>query len=261
MKVLLTGASGYLGQHLIDELVRAGHTLCAAYGGLESFEAEYGGRCRVVKLDLAAAEQVARLIEDVQPDCVVNLAAISSPVGCDKDPERAMTINCPRALVEALPDSTTLCHLSTDQVFDGLAAPYVESSETAPVNTYGRSKLEFERLLSSALPTRSVCLRSSLILGGRTGGSCRKQSFLQFCDERLAAEGGADFFSDEYRSAVYVGDVVRLLAWFVAGGVARAPGIYNVRTTPPPSVGHPARARSSRRRAGCRAVGTRAHPC
>ena len=56
MKVLLTGASGYLGQHLIDHLLAAGHSVCAAYGGLESFEAEYGSRCDVAKLDLASPE-------------------------------------------------------------------------------------------------------------------------------------------------------------------------------------------------------------
>ena len=61
-----------------------------------------------------------------------------------------------------------------DQVYDGLAAPYTETSAAAPVNVYGQSKLSFERALTAALPSRSVCLRSSLILGPPTPGRCRK---------------------------------------------------------------------------------------
>ena len=58
--------------------------------------------------------------------------------------------------------------LSTDQVYDGLAAPYTETSAAAPVNVYGQSKLSLERALTAALPSRSVCLRSSrLSLCGR----------------------------------------------------------------------------------------------
>ena len=51
-------------------------------------------------------------------------------------------------------------------------------------------------------------------------------SFLQFCDERLASGTPTDFFDDEWRSVVAVEDIVAWLQWFIAGGVARAPGVY-----------------------------------
>jgi dTDP-4-dehydrorhamnose reductase len=95
----------------------------------------------------------------------------------------------------------------SDQVYDGLSPPYTESSPAGPVNVYGRTKLAFEALLQERLPDRHLCLRSSLIIGGSTPGECRKQSFLQFCEERLAAGAQTDFFADEIRSVVHVDDV------------------------------------------------------
>mmetsp|Transcript_30624 Transcript_30624/g.89659 ORF Transcript_30624/g.89659 Transcript_30624/m.89659 type:complete len:243 (-) Transcript_30624:268-996(-) len=166
------------------------------------------------------------MVGEVQPDAVVHLAAISSPVGCDKDPEKAMAVNVPTALLDVLPPHAAMIFLSTDQVYDGLGAPYGEESPAKPVNTYGESKLAFEKACLERRPERSVCLRSSLILGPPTRGKCRKQSFVQFCDERLAADAPTDFFSDEWRAVVYVDDIVRTIAWFIDGGAASAPGVY-----------------------------------
>ncbi len=79
----------------------------------------------------------------------------------------------------------------------------------------------------AALPDRCIVLRSSLILGPRTVGTCRKQSFVQFCDEKLATDTGADFFADEFRSCVAVADLLRAITWAISGGAYNAPGIYN----------------------------------
>ena len=104
-----------------------------------------------------------------------------------------------------------------------------ESSPAEPVNLYGKAKLQFETALQQALPTRSISLRSSLILGPPTPGRCRKQSFLQFCDEKLGAGEKVNFFGDEVRSVVFVADIVRLLSWLIKGGVAAGcVGVHNM---------------------------------
>jgi len=149
---------------------------------------------------------------------------------------RAKSVNCPVELLDALPPNAAVIFLSTDQVYDGHAAPYSEQSATEPVNEYGRTKLAFEGLLQQRLPQRFVVLRSSLIIGHNTPSECRKQSFLQFCDERLSAGIATEFFSDEIRSVVHVSDVcevvVRLVRRIsmdstggVIGGIA---GVYNM---------------------------------
>jgi len=159
---------------------------------------------------------------------LVHLAALSSPAACEKDAERATNINCPVHLIRSLQEDVSIILLSTDQVYDGEGAPYAEASSAAPVNVYGKSKLACEKLVRTVAPSCSVCLRSSLIIGPKTPGRCSKQSFLQFCDERMANGTTTDIFSDEVRSAVYVMDVVRMIDWFVQGGARTHPGVYNM---------------------------------
>ena len=175
--VLITGCSGYLGQHLLSHLAQdVSHTLVAVAGSLPTFADDFGSLATVKAVDLSDGTAVAALLTEVAPDVVVHLAAISSPAACEKEPERSRAINeCP-ALIEALPAKASLIFLSTDQVYDGLSAPYSESSAVNPINIYGQSKLSFELAVRAALPDRSVCLRSSLILGPPTPARCRKQS-------------------------------------------------------------------------------------
>ena len=81
-RVLITGASGYLGQHLTAVLHEAEPLLSVhvAYGGLETYESDVIGTvASATKLDLADAAQVRALVDKVQPDCIVHLAAVSSP--------------------------------------------------------------------------------------------------------------------------------------------------------------------------------------
>lgn len=58
-------------------------------------------------------------VQSLQPDVVVNCAALSVPRACEVDPEAAMSINVPSALVKWLTGfgnrNTLLIHLSTDQ--------------------------------------------------------------------------------------------------------------------------------------------------
>ena len=250
MKVLVTGASGFLGQHLCAALCDE-FEVTGTFGSSATFAEDFP-KVAARPLDLRDAAATKALVSAVAPDAVVHLAALSSPAVCERNPEEAMAINCPTHLLEALPPRCVVIFLSTDQLYDGLRAPYLESSPAEPVNTYGRSKLAFEAALQAVVPGRWVALRSSLILGPKTPGRCKKQSFLQFCEERLAAGTPTDFFSDEVRSVVWVGDIVEVIIALLRGGVtAEASGAYNmggpanvtrvdVATAVATALGHPA---------------------
>ena len=230
-RMLVTGASGTLGQHLVAALHSAepGLEVHVAFGGLETYESDVAGTvASVTKVDLADAVAIRSLVRSVRPDIVVHLAAVSSPVVCEKNAARSDAINTPHALLNALPTSTTFIFLSTDQVYDGIAGRYANAAPAQPVNRYGRSKLAFELALHAALPA-SMSLRSSLILGPRTPGRCRKQSFLQFCEERARGALQTDFIADEYRSVVWVGDLVQIIRWAaLQGGASSHAGVYNM---------------------------------
>ena len=118
----------------------------------------------------------------------MNMAAISSPAACEKDPSKSAIVNVPgqllSAMKEACPDALFV-QLSTDQVYDGNHAVYTEGDEAKPVNAYGRQKLDFEREIERAWPKHRI-LRSSLIYGPSPPRKCTKgASFLQFLEKSL----------------------------------------------------------------------------
>jgi len=74
-----------------------------------------------------------------------------------------------------------LLHYSTDYVFDGSATtPYFEDAPVAPLNVYGRSKLDGERAIAAS-GARALVLRTSWVYG------LRGRNFL-LTIRRLAAE-------------------------------------------------------------------------
>lgn len=241
--ILITGASGYLGQHLISNLCScadSNYKICAAYGTLSTFEEDVVSSSQISSsdssvtllknLDLTSKEAISNAAKSHGPfDAVVHLAAISSPGVCEKEPDQAKAVNIPSALIEALPSTTDVIFLSTDQVYDGLNAPYVETDEARPVNLYGRTKFEFEQLLMDKCSTNAVALRSSLIIGTETPFQCRKQTFLQFVHDRLVKQEETSFFTDEFRNVVYVGDICKVIRHFIDNDIGeRAAGVYNM---------------------------------
>lgn len=79
MKVLVTGATGFVGRWLIDELARSGHTPIASPGHEE--------------LDIADPAAVDLIVRQVRPDAIVHLAAIASRASAARDPARTTEVN------------------------------------------------------------------------------------------------------------------------------------------------------------------------
>ncbi len=131
MKVLVTGAAGQLGR----ELVRVAGSR------------EVLGLARA-DLDVTDRGAVAEAVGGLRPDVVVNCAAWTDVDGCERDPERARSVNTEAVgfLAEACDAvDAHIIQVSTDYVFNGEAdTPYSEGHPTDPVNAYGTSKLAGE---------------------------------------------------------------------------------------------------------------------
>lgn len=247
LRILVTGSSGYLGQHLLKSLVQQNENakegtifdVTAAFGSLCSFASDCSSLIsnssstlklvNKVAFDYTSEESAKSFLNINRFDVIIHLAAMSSPFACEKSPQEAFSTNCPLPLINALNNihqnenvendtsGTTFIFLSTDQVYDGFRAPYTETEKAEPINEYGKSKLAFEEhLLKCHHGIKPVILRSSLMLGGVTPiGDCRKQSFCQFVHDRLSNRQATDFYTNEYRNVVFVDDVVKVICHFV----------------------------------------------
>jgi len=138
--MLITGASGLLGRSLTARLEEMGNV-----AGVGFSHAAKG----LFPVDLRDAEALKGLLKEVKPDVVVHSAAYRDPDFCEDHPEEAFRLNV--APVEQfcglLPESVPLLFISSDYVFEGVAAPYREEEERHPVNEYGRLKVEAEDLV------------------------------------------------------------------------------------------------------------------
>lgn len=73
MKVLVTGAGGFVGRHLSNELIKAGHEVFLTGLNSESIT----GIGQVMALDITSREQCANAVQEIQPDAIVHLAGLA----------------------------------------------------------------------------------------------------------------------------------------------------------------------------------------
>jgi dTDP-4-dehydrorhamnose reductase len=185
-RLLITGGCGYLGRELVRRAPGRGWDVRATW-----FERPPPrGEADWVQADLRHVEAAWRAVAGV--DVVIH-TAYRQGAG-----EWEVNVEGSAAVAEAA-RGLRLVHLSSDVVFDGTRGRYREEDAPDPVNAYGRSKAEAERLVSELHPDATI-VRTSLIYGGAEPGP----------QERLAAEG-TRFFVDEIRSPVQVGDLAEAL--------------------------------------------------
>jgi dTDP-4-dehydrorhamnose reductase len=148
--ILVTGSSGQLGS-----CFREVHP---AFPEFEFLFADRQG------LDVTLRHHVLELIESAKPAAVINCAAYTNVERAESEEDMAFLLNAksPQFLAEACAEANALLvHFSTDYVFDGKSdVPYRETDVTGPLNVYGSTKLEGERLIDNACD-RYLILRIS----------------------------------------------------------------------------------------------------
>lgn len=225
MRVLVTGSSGYLGQHFLNELLQRpeSNDISAVYRSMDGFEdavrshpivTETKSNIHCIKLDLTSETDVDEYFNNADPfDICFHLAAIASPKVCQQDPGVAKAANVPVYFFDKLKNIPVIA-LSTDQVYCGTKAPYTEDKGVGPINTYAQTKIDMEKfLLSSTASKPRVCLRSSIILGAESPFGKSHSTFLHFCKSREGVD--TTFYTDECRSVISVLDVCHTLSHFL----------------------------------------------
>lgn len=202
MKVLLTGASGLLGNYLDPALRAAGATLIPV-----SYTTPPG--VDGVSCDLTDAKATAELLDRVNPDVIVHGAALTNVDLCESQPDLADRVN--RLSTELLAAANTrLVLVSTDSVFDGARGNYSETDTPAPVNEYARSKLRAEEHVLST--PRGVCIRTNFF-----GRSRRGHGLAEWLLREFGAGRELVGFEDVVFSPLYCRDAAEAIAEIALG--------------------------------------------
>lgn len=217
MRVLVTGASGFVGRAVCRELTARGHDVLALVRRPGS---EPEGT-RAVVGDLTAPEHLADSLAEHRPECVVHLAAeIASQRDADKI--NAVNVEGTRRLIDASQAARVKRFVFASTVVTGEANGRVlREDEPLPVQTaYGRSKQEGERMVRES-EMHGVIVRPGHVYGP---GGWYAEEFVRRLQQpgRFAVIGRGDNLWD----VVHVDDVAVALA----NAVERAPdgAVYHV---------------------------------
>ncbi|WP_421077870.1 dTDP-4-dehydrorhamnose reductase [Methanothermococcus sp. Ax23] len=148
-KIAIIGL-GMIGYELVkkyDDLGFKVHVITRSDKGL--FDSDSGITKHFV--DIANENKIKETIMGINPDFVINTAAITNVDLCETERELAYKTNALAVgyIGEACKKlNIPLCHISTDYVFDGEKGNYVEDDEVNPINYYGWTKAEGEKVLN-----------------------------------------------------------------------------------------------------------------
>src|SRR4030095_2387185 len=147
MSILITGANGFLGYYLIAQLLDKGHNVIATGRGDCRLPFIAGERFQYATMDITDSFSVHDVFNHYKPEAVIHAAAMALVDTCELnqwDAYRANVEGTITVLINAEEHKSFFVFVSTDFVFDGLKGMYKEDDERAPVNFYGKTKMEAE---------------------------------------------------------------------------------------------------------------------
>lgn len=210
MKILVTGASGLLGAHLMAVLSRRHEVV-----GVDRHP-WWGDRSADVRLaDLTEPQAVADVVASVAPDVVVHCAGLVSVDACERDPGLAYRSNAgiTGTLARSVAPDCLFVYIATDGIFKGDAPFATEEQLPCPRTVYGRSKLQGE--WEVMLAARSHLIVRTNFYGWSSG---RKQTAAEWLYHVLESGEAATLFTDFFYTPMYVVDFVERLELLIQGG-------------------------------------------
>ncbi|MFP4521156.1 MAG: SDR family oxidoreductase [Fibrobacterota bacterium] len=197
MRILIFGAGGLVGGHLLEAARREGIDALPVF---HEFVPTAYKQKQCLKADITKESEAAFLIKEISPDCVVNLTALPVSV-CEAHPKRAgdLIFKGTANIVSGLSNSIRYIHLSTDMVYDGLKEGfYTLEDRENPLNVYAKYKLQSEEYTKRS-HENNVIIRSCLVLGR---GLFRRGGFADWMHEKAINKERIGLFRDQNRTPI-----------------------------------------------------------
>lgn len=201
-KILVTGSAGLVGTQVIKTLVEKNFDVYSCYNVAKP---EYG---ILTHLDLTKKNMIINIMQDIKPEIVIHLAAITNVDLCETQRELASLINTNSTETlaqESAKQDSFFVYMSTDYVFDGKGMKN-EKDVPSPLNFYGKSKLDGEIILNKYANSYSI-VRTSTPFGLHT----KKKSFPLWIKENLELKKEIPVLIDQFTSPTFVPNLSEML--------------------------------------------------
>lgn len=223
MNILIVGSNSFVGQKNACMLARNGAKdvfLCSSSENrLAHLEYPFS------HIDITDRMELSKLFWHIKPDVVFNTAAIASPDACLINKELAVAVNVEGA--RNLAELSTLynahlVHFSTDFVFNGCKPYLTEEDVPDPVNYYGYTKLESEKLVNAYAASYAI-VRTVSVYGYLS--SLTRSNFILRVKAALEAGQVYRVPNDQFRTPTLAEDLAKVA---IKIGVENHSGIFHI---------------------------------
>jgi len=203
MKFLVTGSTGLVGSQVVKDLIKQNHTVFSCY---HDEKPEYG---TPLQLDITDEDKIIQTLQEIKPDRIIHLAAMTSVDLCETEKELATKINVKATEIlakQAAKHQAFFVYVSTDYVFDGIKGMKKENDSTNPLGFYGKSKLEGELTLNKLASSWCIARTSTPF-----GIHHKKKSFPLWIKASLESKKEIPVLVDQFTSPTYVPNLSKML--------------------------------------------------
>ncbi|GGZ33940.1 NAD(P)-dependent oxidoreductase [Echinicola pacifica] len=223
--ILVTGANGLLGQKLIKRLLEQQQYEIIATGR---------GACRLpeswkgytyASMDITDESAVMEVFGKYAPKLVIHGAAMTNVDQCETEREDCYAQNV-RAVSHILngceAQGAYLVHVSTDFIFDGAEGPYDEQAVPNPINYYGETKLQAEKLILDSRVKAGIA-RTVLVYG--ISHDMSRSNIVLWVKDSIEKGKTLQLVDDQLRTPTLAEDLAEGCLLMAAN---QAEGIYNI---------------------------------
>ena len=202
-KILITGASGQLGNSVLNQLYGK-YVLLATDININKFNTL---KIPFTVLDITDFEQIKSTLSNFNPDVIINLAAFTDVDECELNSDKAYLLNTKS--VEMLSDNFDgqFIQISTDYIFDGHNGPYSENDNTNPLSIYGKTKLEAEKILQDF--GKNWCILRTNVLFDYYNGT--EASFIKWVIDSLKLNKSIKVVDDQWNNPTWTQSLAEII--------------------------------------------------